>query len=557
MNPMAFLFSYMDRACTAPSEKPGINKAYSFVPEWGMAPSRDDRDKREYDDSAFVSDEECDETLQPARASTRAVKDEIHENFEMVLEDLASTEEDLAHQKQQRNWMGAMNFRKNADKAEKRETEERNEKRASHQIAADDAESAGAVKGGPERIISPLTMEEEKKEEEILELDSDNDEEPTKGPSGARKMGNKILMSFRRLKKPKGDLPPVSEGEEFDEGAPSETSGFKVRVPETNKALSETDLIGDDVVQDIYRDLEATIDPTTRPPELVQTQQQKTPNPLSTDNRAESPLSQSTVHSEMPSKGQTRSTDDENEEDSTYPDGHGNNMLTSIMSLLNGGNQKEMPPEVRKIPDKGDIPKSKSWVDQFRLTLSDDTYDTPPASSAKRQEANDRQQMASQQKMLWREVSDPKTGRPYYYHRITREVTWKKPQEMTEYEESRKGTEKGNDRRLVSVLSDGDLAAAAARDEKSRSEAAMRKKNARDFDPDIWAVKEQIVKLLQTMEPPDGSSVEEVLKQYEGREELLLQQLRNMKEARPFDEPVASDEKKRSEYKKVRKGKVA
>ena len=36
----------------------------------------------------------------------------------------------------------------------------------------------------------------------------------------------------------------------------------------------------------------------------------------------------------------------------------------------------------------------------------------------------------------WREVTDPDSGRLYYYHRDTRETTWMKPAALIQYENS-------------------------------------------------------------------------------------------------------------------------
>lgn len=571
-NPMTYLFGIMEHACT--SGPPEVKKSYSFVPEWGMAPSTDERDHRstpinptetDGDDEgtevthSLIASQLSYEPL-PAHApgSGHPTKDEIHENFEMVLEDLQSTEDRLAEKRQlqqQRNWMGAMSFRKNqANKPGSPQSQPSgaNVPPETPQMPID-ADAAPGTPSEPtdptkskNRDISPHAVEEEKKEDDTF--DSESGSSGGGGGLGAR-MGSKLLRSFRRLKRPKAELAPVTEEEEDGRSDDHKTNGLEVRVPYHKKSLTEKDLIGDNVVQDIYRDLEASLESTAaKSPETIQSSQQDTNESsyiLNPTERPSSPMSQS-----------TRSGTVDEDEDTIEADG--NNMLTSFMSLLSGGVRevKDLPPEVRDIPDVPTIPQSKSWVDQFQLTMSEDSTVDNDAQRVRRQQqpsAMDRKRSAPatvqgkmKKKQFWREAIDPKSGRPYYYHRVTREVTWKKPQEFVEEEQKKLQVvdeEKEAERRLLSVLSDGDLAAAAEREAKPKSSAAgpMRKKDARDFDPRVWAIKEQVVKLLETMAPPDGASVEQILKQYEGREELLLQQLNEMKEARPFDEPVASD----------------
>lgn len=555
LNPVTYFLSYMDHACTPTPSTNDINQSYSFVPEWGMAPSKDERDKTKSPPVTAVRSDDHedndDETTSrqapspaPYQQQQRTVKDEVHENFEMVLEDLQSTEDHVTQKKQHRNWMGAMSFRKNNNNNNAAEQEAKQQQEVVPPVAENEQvrhNNNAATETTAPSNVSPLTVEEEKKED-----DSGDEGSAGKEHSGARKMGSKLLKSFRRLKNnPKGgDLPPVTEGE-YENG---ETTELMVRVPDNGRALTEQDLIGEQLVQDIYRDLESTLDaiPENRPPEIVETTSSpdETEGQRKVEERPSSPHNHSTMDSTIPSKDPTYDEDDE----STTGGDTANNMINSFMSLLTGTKEKELPDEVRDIPEKGDIPKSKSWVDQFRLTMSEDTHETSvtPFSDNQRQRSAPHKMMNQKhrkQKQMWREAADPKTGRPYFYHRMTREVTWKKPQEMIDFEEQQAEKEKKEShRKLVSVLSDGDLAAAAERTEEGKADAAMRKKNARDFDPNVWSTKEEVVKLLQTMAPPDGSSVEQILKKYEGREEVLLQQLREMKAAKPFDEPVADDD---------------
>jgi hypothetical protein len=503
MNPVAYLLSYMDHACKA-DDAPKVEKSYSFVPEWGMAPSKDERE-----DKAAAARVTTTGKSSPGRQAHAGMPQEIHENFEMVLEDLQSTEDRLLQKRQQRNWMGAMSIRKPADAVVETAAFDPPPP-PERRVEESPTEVPAAIKkdGPPRQSLSPLTVEEEKKDEEEEGTDA--------APSGG--VRNKMVKKFKSLRrrmKPSSNLPQISEDEELE--AMNGANNLQVKVPQKESTLSEKDLIGDQVVQDIYRDLEESLQSTaTRSPETVQTSDSTTVK----EGRG----------GEDSAYNEDESTAFDKEDDSNMD---GSNMITSIMTLLSGApEKKELSAEVRDIPDYTKIPQSKSWVDQFRLTMSEDSMSTDGSWSKQQAFARTWAPNRRKKKGAWKEAKDEKTGRSYYYHRTTRETTWKKPQEMTDFEEQQGGHE------LVSVLSDGDLAAAADRQEPA---SGGRKKNARDFDPQVWAIKEKIVKLLETLEPPDGSSVDQILKQYEGKEELLLHQLREMKEARPFDEPMATD----------------
>lgn len=46
--------------------------------------------------------------------------------------------------------------------------------------------------------------------------------------------------------------------------------------------------------------------------------------------------------------------------------------------------------------------------------------------------------MSSSNGTLWRTAVDPRSGRPYYYHSVTKETTWTKPLEMSSPEERKR-----------------------------------------------------------------------------------------------------------------------
>lgn len=123
-------------------------------------------------------------------------------------------------------------------------------------------------------------------------------------------------------------------------------------------------------------------------------------------------------------------------------------------------------------------------------------------------------------KPIWKATVDDSSGRTYYYHRLTRTTTWTKPEDFGKTEADLAPPEEPTD----AATADGS--------------DGLRNQSSRDFNPTVRSAKEQIASLLQTMAPPDGTSVERLMKQYEGNEEELLVNLKDLAESRPFDEPI-------------------
>lgn len=202
--------------------------------------------------------------------------------------------------------------------------------------------------------------------------------------------------------------------------------------------------------------------------------------------------------------------------------------------------------EVENISDEGQyspMRKSRTWIEKLRFTGScEDPSVSESAAAAvepKKEDGIPLARMVSapgklskesasvkkeepQPKAIWKSATCPKTGRTYYYHRITRETTWTKPPDEQLAQSKPKAA-----------------AEEPAKRTKAESEGeVLRKRSHRDFDRNVWKTKEEIAKILETMSPPDGQSVERLMAQYEGREEELLQSLRDVAESQPFDEPV-------------------
>jgi hypothetical protein len=137
-------------------------------------------------------------------------------------------------------------------------------------------------------------------------------------------------------------------------------------------------------------------------------------------------------------------------------------------------------------------------------------------------------------KPMWKSVVDEKSGRTYYYHRFTRQTTWTKPagfDDQFKVKRSRSSTKDAADR--AGKQGTGEDGA----DWKNNTAvvSTLRTSMARDSRE---AKKKEIRRLLMDMAPPDPSSVDQLIEQYEGREDELLTQLRDLVQSQPFDEPL-------------------
>lgn len=227
-------------------------------------------------------------------------------------------------------------------------------------------------------------------------------------------------------------------------------------------------------------------------------------------------------------------------------------------------------------------PRSRSWGNLTRSLSKRRTGSSDQKASAERisranspalslgaESKKEPQSSAnSQPKNLWKTAQDP-SGRTYYYHRLTRKTTWSKPEnyDTTSKVEEEQGlrksvrpeTPKASEFKDAAktyvpadivISKDPDLSAEAQRKidaGEAQSEivgqvsSILKKASSQDYsDKDTRAKKEEITRLLTKMAPPDGNSVVNLMKQYEGREEELLVQLRDLVKKQPFDEPLKS-----------------
>ncbi len=128
-------------------------------------------------------------------------------------------------------------------------------------------------------------------------------------------------------------------------------------------------------------------------------------------------------------------------------------------------------------------------------------------------------------KPQWKEVYDPESRRVYYYHRVTRETTWKRPPE---------------DQLVKKIRGAGTITEREIREIIDRT-------LLHTYDDAVLSKRDRIAKMLTAMAPPNAITVEELLMEFAGREDDLIHQLRSVNESKPFDEPVQRPEKENSE----------
>jgi len=208
--------------------------------------------------------------------------------------------------------------------------------------------------------------------------------------------------------------------------------------------------------------------------------------------------------------------------------------------------KKKVRPEIERISPEASSPiqRSQTWIEKLGLNkiLEDERMVEQSMSADEADILKKSRQIGSNyqfieddkasevatksSKPVWKAAKCPTTGRTYYYHRLTRKTTWTKPSDEELLSTGRSDATGEDDRKRADSSMDDD--------------GNLRKKSLRDFDPSVWKTKQDIVQLLKTMSPPDGATPDALLIQYEGREDELLLELKDMDKAetQPFDEPA-------------------
>ena len=332
-----------------------------------------------------------------------------------------------------------------------------------------------------------------------------NGDEPTKQQMRFKK----VLKSIKGSSKM--PLEAITE-EDGDDGAASYGENF-VRVPGIQSAdafISDKDLIGDEIVEEIYADLDKTI----------QAELEADHQPLLPKNDNEE-----MPKTEVKSAVAIEATKTITKQKTTAPKEVSPKITTTLK-------KKTAPNQIEPVLE---MSRSRSWVERLGLKRSGSkehklladaehketptTSDTSAESSSDHKltttaAANNNSSTKKPEKPMWKAVVDKNTGKTYYYHRKTRETTWKKPDDEEIVHASEK---KGRNEKEI--------------------QAMLRSKEGSEPE-EVWEKKKEIARMLTTMAPPNGTSVERLVTQFRGKEDQLLSQLRDLKESKPFDEPL-------------------
>lgn len=348
----------------------------------------------------------------------------------------------------------------------------------------------------PEDEIQSLPVGEEGVEcqAQSLEIvqpeDSAQEKSKNRGARLVKAVTSAKLLKKMRKKKARNTLDPIVENP-VEYSKPSESTELKVRVPGTDDLLSSEDLIG----------------------EIVEEEDEE----------------------------------DEEEGGDVHLNDHDECTINTLHSNGIDSSAIRFRPEVETVTEEPSlIQKAFSWNKDDTVRSGGDTVtdifsersltrvgSAPMAMQSKSFSYNPSN--VNRQKPLWKTAVDPSTGRTYYYHRLTRESTWTKPPD--EELVKRKIAEEDEIDMTDNQVDDEKLEEEKKEIDES-SASVLRKKSPRDFDPEVWSKKEEVIKLLTQMSPPNGTSIERIVGQYEGREDELLNQLRDLAESQPFDEPL-------------------
>ena len=140
------------------------------------------------------------------------------------------------------------------------------------------------------------------------------------------------------------------------------------------------------------------------------------------------------------------------------------------------------------------------------------------------------------EKPLWKATVDPNTGMTYYYHRLTRVTTWTKPPDYQPRSSTKEGDREGSLSAENQKKADEGVEVPATNEVLS---ILRTNRSDHSMEQPLFTKKQQEIKhLLLAMAPPDPASVDKIIDEYRGREDELLEQLHEIVDSQPFDEPI-------------------
>lgn len=143
---------------------------------------------------------------------------------------------------------------------------------------------------------------------------------------------------------------------------------------------------------------------------------------------------------------------------------------------------------------------------------------------------------------LWKAVVDKNSGRTYYYHRKTRETTWHMPEELKRLEEETKEEPlkqpdppaKEDPPAVILAEVSAESQADLVKNIQLGGGSSFEEMEEKEAQADK---RKEVQRLLNSLTPPDPRDINDLMKEYAGREDVLLKQLRDQVESQPFDEP--------------------
>lgn len=142
-------------------------------------------------------------------------------------------------------------------------------------------------------------------------------------------------------------------------------------------------------------------------------------------------------------------------------------------------------------------------------------------------------------KPVWKAAVDPNTGATYYYHRVTRQTTWTKPPGFDQQRLPKQiGASQNMSAEHQKRVEEGVEVPSNAGNTSILRNSSGQSDGARPYTKK----QEHIRELLLDMSPPDPASVDKIIDEYRGREDELIDQLNEIVDSQPFDEPIEKAE---------------